>query len=98
MKPLAHSAALTQHPLTCQARIIRLDFFAKVPEMLGSFLEISPVWFGVRGHRFMLTWHDWRCPLVGMTLIGPSGVFSSRGGAFSCLCVAVQFVRWHGST
>ncbi len=36
MKPLAHSAALTQHPLTSQARIIRLDFYAKVPGVLGS--------------------------------------------------------------
>jgi hypothetical protein len=36
MKPLAHSAALTQHPLTCQARIIRLDFDAKVPGCLEA--------------------------------------------------------------
>jgi hypothetical protein len=35
-KPLGHSAALTQHPLTWQARIIRLDFDAKVPGCLEA--------------------------------------------------------------
>jgi hypothetical protein len=95
MKPLAHSAALTQHPLTCQARIIRLDFDAKMPGCLEALRDFTSL---VRCTRsvIMPTWHDWRCPLVGMTLIGSSRVFSSRGVAVSCLRVAVQFVRWQG--
>jgi hypothetical protein len=86
-RPFSSAYATSTH---CQARIIRFDFDAKVPGGLGRFLEISPVWFGVRGHRSCspgmigaVPWLEWRW----LDLQGSSAQEGLLFHAFAWLCI-----------